>query len=117
MSENVAPATAPGKSGDVPGQPFLEEQRAKLRKLLEQKRVLEHQLAQQEDEIYKKETDYLDETPSGNIITGFDAYTKGAGAGAVRRRGGVNEGNRVFSRSSISFNANAVCSSSSRGEN
>src|SRR5205807_1245293 len=65
----------------------------------------------------KKETEYLEETPSGNIITGFESYTKGttggigggAAGGRSRRGGGVSEGNRVFSRSSVSFNANAVC--------
>lgn len=65
--------------------------------------------AQQEDTIYQKETEYLENTPSGNIITGFDNYTKGAGtAAAARRKTGLTEANRVFSRSSIAYNPNVV---------
>ena len=67
--------------------------------------------AAQEEAIYQKETDYLESTPSGNIITGFDNYTKGTtGAAAQRRKTGLTDANRVFSRSSISYNPNAVCS-------
>jgi hypothetical protein len=66
--------------------------------------------AAQEEAIYQKETDYLENTPNGNIITGFDNYTKGTtGAAAQRRKTGLTDANRVFSRSSISYNPNAVC--------
>lgn len=63
-----------------------------------------------EDDIYQKETEYLESTPHGNIITGFDSYTKGAGttAAAQRRRMGLTDQNRVFSRSSVSYNPNSV---------
>jgi hypothetical protein len=111
MSENVPPASAAvGTNGDVPGQPFYDKARAHLKDLLQKKRLLERNLAQQEESIYKKETDYLEDTPSGNIITGFEAYTKGSGSSAPgqRRRAAVQESNRVFSRSSISYNVNAV---------
>ena len=111
MAENVPPPnTAAGTNGDVPGQPFYDKARAHLKDLLNKKRLLERSLAQQEESIYKKETDYLEETPSGNIITGFEAYTKGSGSSAPgqRRRAAVQESNRVFSRSSISYNVKAV---------
>lgn len=111
MAENAPPAsTAVGANGDVPGQPFYDKARAHLKDLLQKKRLLERSLAQQEESIYKKETDYLEDTPSGNIITGFEAYTKGSGSSAPgqRRRAAVQESNRVFSRSSISYNVNAV---------
>jgi chromatin modification-related protein EAF6 len=63
----------------------------------------------QEDSIYQKETEYLESTPSGNIITGFDSYIKGTGgAAAQRRKTGLTDANRVFSRSSISYNSNGV---------
>lgn len=114
MSENVPPASAAaGTNGDVPGQPFYDKARQHLKDLLQKKRMLERSLALQEDSIFKKETDYLEDTPSGNIITGFEAYTKGSGSSAPgqRRRAAVQESNRVFSRSSISYNANAVSAS------
>lgn len=60
-----------------------------------------------EESIAQKETAYLDSTPSGNIITGFDNYMKGtSGAAAQRRKTGPAEQNRVFSRSSISYRPN-----------
>jgi chromatin modification-related protein EAF6 len=63
----------------------------------------------QEELIYQKETDYLENTPGGNIITGFDNYIKGGtGAAAQRRKTGLMDANRVFSRSSISYGANSV---------
>lgn len=68
-----------------------------------------HQAAE-EDSIYQKETEYLETTPAGNIVVGFDNYTKGTGnAAAARRKTGLTETNRVFSRSSVSYNANNVC--------
>lgn len=51
----------------------------------------------------------MENTPSGNIITGFDNYMKGiSGAGAQRRKTGPMEQNRVFSRSSVSYRPSTV---------
>ena len=60
-----------------------------------------------DDAIYKKETEYLEDTPYGNILIGFDNYIKGSSSsapGGGRRKTGVDDGNRVFSRSSIRYN-------------
>lgn len=110
MGENVPPAPAAGPNGDVPGQPFYEKGRQHLKDLLHKRQILMRSLAAQEEAIYKKETEYLEETPSGNIITGFDSYTKGTSSapGGGRRKAQVTDANRVFSRSSISYNMNAV---------
>lgn len=58
-----------------------------------------------------KEASYLESTPSGNIITGFDNYMKGtSSAAAQRRKAGSADQNRVFSKSSISYRPNnGVC--------
>ena len=49
MAENVPPPnTAAGTNGDVPGQPFYDKARAHLKDLLNKKRALERNLAQQE---------------------------------------------------------------------
>lgn len=62
-----------------------------------------------EETIYTKETEYLESTQAGNIMTGFDNYTKGTNAAAAqRRKGGNMEQHRVFTKSSISYNANAA---------
>lgn len=59
-----------------------------------------------ETKIADLEGRYLESTPGGNILTGFDNYTKGlTGAAAQRRKVGNAEQNRVFSRSSVSYNA------------
>jgi chromatin modification-related protein EAF6 len=73
--------------------------------------MVDHAQAATEDHILVKETEYLESTPSGNIITGFDNYTKGTTAAAAqRRKTGLADQNRVFSRSSVSYNAAAaVC--------
>lgn len=80
---------------------------ARVRDLVEKRRLLERRLTQVEDGIAQKESAYLESTPAGNIITGFDNYMKGtSGAAAQRRKAGPMEQNRVFSRSSISYRPN-----------
>jgi chromatin modification-related protein EAF6 len=76
-----------------------------------------------EAQLHAQETTYLEETSiAGNIIKGFDNYIKsstvgtasGGGGGTIsgaaaggamgaRRKAAVNESDRVFSRSSVSY--------------
>ncbi|KAK5657090.1 hypothetical protein OQA88_3618 [Cercophora sp. LCS_1] len=110
MTENGA---KPAGDAAAAGIPYYEKQRAHLKELIARRRTLEKRITNTEDSIYQKETEYLENTPSGNIITGFDNYTKGTGNAAnARRKTGLSEANRVFSRSSISYNANSVESTS-----
>ncbi|KAL2072813.1 hypothetical protein VTL71DRAFT_12156 [Oculimacula yallundae] len=104
MAENP-----PKPPADIPGQPFYDKTRLHLRSLLNKRREIEAKLQAQEADILKKETEYLDETPHGNIIIGFEGYTKGVSVvPGQRRRTVVVEGNRVFSRSSVSFGNGGV---------
>ncbi|KAM7202166.1 histone acetyltransferase subunit NuA4 domain containing protein [Rhypophila sp. PSN 637] len=90
------------------GIPYYEKQRQHLKDLINRRRALEKKITTIDESIYSKETDYLENTPSGNIIIGFDNYTKGtANAAASRRKTGLMDANRVFSRSSVSYNPNA----------
>lgn len=111
MAENVPP-NASGNAAvtaDQPGRPYYESLRATLRQTIEKKRKLDEQLANIEEQIFKAEGTYLEETAnSGNIVRGFDAWVKGVqvggrGAPDDRRRGRVREDDRIFSRSSVSF--------------
>ncbi|CAM1507067.1 Fc.00g067080.m01.CDS01 [Cosmosporella sp. VM-42] len=99
-----------GASSATEPQPTVAEYKkaqARVRDLVEKRKTLEKRLAQVEEGIAQKEITYLDSTPSGNIITGFDNYMKGqSGAAAQRRKVGPMEQNRVFSRSSISYRPN-----------
>ncbi|KAI1430096.1 histone acetyltransferase subunit NuA4-domain-containing protein [Xylaria sp. FL1777] len=107
MSENVQPATSSGAgaNGDQPGVAHYEKQRQYLKELLQNRKLIERQLVAQEQSILQKETEYLESTPYGNIITGFDGYIKGSSnATAQRKRNGMVDQNRIFSRSSISHN-------------
>ncbi|KAK8146988.1 hypothetical protein G3M48_002290 [Beauveria asiatica] len=98
-----------GGAGEGP-QPTMTEYKksqARVRELVEKRRLLERRLNQVEEGIIQKESAYLENTPSGNIITGFDNYMKGiSGAAAQRRKTGPMDQNRVFSRSSISYRPN-----------
>ncbi|KAI9770330.1 MAG: hypothetical protein M1840_003489 [Geoglossum simile] len=120
MSENAPLIAPPAPTEPARGTPYYEELRRKLRESLLKKRVLDKTLANLEDQIFRFENSYLEETTAGNIIRGFDSYIKGSsasssggagsssagGAGAVggsRRRALVNESDRVFSRSSSTY--------------
>ncbi|KEF59257.1 chromatin modification-like protein EAF6 [Exophiala aquamarina CBS 119918] len=127
MAENVPPATASkpaSASADRPGLPYYEKLRRDLRDTLQKKRLLDRNLAAIEDQIYRQESTYLEETSvAGNIVKGFDNYIKasavsaaassaggtvsgsavGGGLGAGRRKAVINETDRVFTRSSVSY--------------
>ncbi|KAI1431705.1 histone acetyltransferase subunit NuA4-domain-containing protein [Xylaria sp. CBS 124048] len=110
MSENFQPTAASGagaNNGDgQPGVAHYEKQRQILKELIQNRKLLERQLIAQDQAILLKETEYLENTPYGNIIAGFDGYIKGStsNATAQRKRSGLIDQNRIFSRSSISHN-------------
>lgn len=111
MAENIPPSTAqPTNSvADQPGRPYYESLRSQLRSTLEKKKKLDEQMAAMEEQIFKAEGNYLEETASsGNIVRGFDGWVKGVqvggrGSADDRRRGRVRDEDRVFSRSSVSW--------------
>ncbi|KAG8526945.1 uncharacterized protein KY384_008374 [Bacidia gigantensis] len=96
------------------GLPYYEKLRKDLRETLQKKRLLDKNMAAIEDQIYRYESSYLEETSAGNIIKGFDNYIKGTSTAPTassannvgtssRRKGGTMDADRIFSRSSVSF--------------
>ncbi|KJZ72656.1 hypothetical protein HIM_08015 [Hirsutella minnesotensis 3608] len=103
----MADNKAGGAAGAPPTMAEYKKSQARVRELVERRRTLERRLAQTEESIAQKETAYLESTPAGNIITGFENYMKGtSGAASQRRKAGSTEQSRVFSRSSISYRPN-----------
>ncbi|CAI7574727.1 unnamed protein product [Penicillium glandicola] len=99
------------------GLPYYEKLRRELRDTLQKKRLMDKSMAQLEDQIFRFEQSYLEETTAGNIIKGFDNYIKGSASGSSlgaaglglggmagsRRKAQVTDSDRVFSRSSSSY--------------
>lgn len=112
MAENSAMA-APSNGNGASNEPVnrekemaeYEKEKQQVKDLLQRRNQLTRSIANMDAKIADLETKYLESTPTGNILTGFDNYTKGVtGAAAQRRKAGTTEQNRVFSRSSISYN-------------
>jgi chromatin modification-related protein EAF6 len=67
-----------------------------------------------DQEIHTSETRYLEETTAGNIVKGWDNFAKGAsttlstgglsGGTSTRRKGGISDADRIFSKSSVAAN-------------
>ncbi|BDD63522.1 hypothetical protein MAP00_008400 [Monascus purpureus] len=153
MAENVPPASASAPNAQNTntntattttgptdpnasnrGLPYYEKLRRELRDTLQKKRLMDKSMAQLEDQIYRFEQSYLEETTAGNIIKGFDNYIKGStgtsafgggagsagslslagGSASARRKAQVVETDRVFSRSSASFMRDSPTPSSSQ---
>jgi chromatin modification-related protein EAF6 len=115
MAENAPPQPTTPSTGNAPtdssrGMPYYEKLRKDLRDALSKKRALDQQLTSLEDNIYRMESSYLEDTSnSGNIVKGFDLYMKAGATGgggmagggtATRRKGGTTDADRIFSRSS-----------------
>jgi chromatin modification-related protein EAF6 len=125
MGENAPPPTTTTSTDASRGIPYYEKLRRDLRESLQKKRTLDASIHSIEESIYRMETSYLEETGAGNIIKGFDNYIKGSAGGssagsggtligggmggggggtATRRKGGIGDADRIFSKSSASFN-------------
>ncbi|KAL4953012.1 histone acetyltransferase subunit NuA4-domain-containing protein, partial [Aspergillus filifer] len=131
-NENAPPDTRENPNQPANrGLPYYEKLRRELRDTLQKKRLMDKSMAQLEDQIYRFEQSYLEETTAGNIIKGFDNYIKGSstgssvGAGGIisagggggtssRRKAAVTDGDRVFSRSSASFMRDSPAPSSAQ---
>lgn len=78
----------------------------KLKKQLHQqiinKRNLDKELTQLEEDIFNKETQYFGNSTYGNIIKGFDNFTKGSSS-SNRKKIQFSDDDRIFSLSSSTY--------------
>ncbi|KAJ3053345.1 Chromatin modification- protein meaf6 [Rhizophlyctis rosea] len=79
---------------------MLAEAERELMELISRKKVVDKQLLELERKIFALETSYLDDTPYGNIIRGFDGYTNSR---TDKKRSYLNEADRLFSLSSATW--------------
>ena len=110
MAENTAPMA---NSDDATrGMPYYDRLRKNMKTSIKEKQDSEETLAKIEQSIWNKEGSYLDDTPAGNIMKGFDNYIKASGAPggsstgggtASRKKSTVSEQDRLFSRSSVGY--------------
>jgi len=112
--------------GAPAGKPYYDTLRTTLRATIASKRAIDEQLLITEENIYKLETNYLDDTSAaGNIIRGFDNWVKGVvvtsstggegGGNTLGRKraatvaqintnsGTVKDDDRIFSGSSVAW--------------
>ncbi|KAI5862167.1 NuA4-domain-containing protein [Durotheca rogersii] len=104
MAENIQPGIGAGDR-----QAALTEynrQRQTLKELLSKRKQQERHLHQLEQNIAEIETKYLANSRLGNIVKGFENYIKGTSSAAQRKQGEVKDEDYIWSRSSISYNAN-----------
>jgi chromatin modification-related protein EAF6 len=115
-----APASV--SNTDQPGRPYYESLRTELKNTLTKKRQLDEKLQRLNEDIYKMESSYLEDTNgAGNIVRGFDAWVKGVVVGGDKKsvddrkaRTRVRDEDRIFSQSSMSWiRVCAICISSS----
>ncbi|KAI8587338.1 hypothetical protein HDU89_005267 [Geranomyces variabilis] len=79
---------------------MLQEAERELQELLSRKKVVDRSLVDLERKIYLIEGSYLEETSNGNLVKGFSDYLN---SHATRKKTKLNEGDRLFSRSSVTY--------------
>ena len=79
---------------------YYEKLKKELKDLIAKKRVVDKNLNNLEENVYKHEGAYLEDTQHGNIIRGFDNYLKGS---VNRRKTTANDTDRLFSLSSATY--------------
>ncbi|ODV80969.1 NuA4-domain-containing protein [Suhomyces tanzawaensis NRRL Y-17324] len=68
------------------------------------KQELSSKLTQLEDSIYEKESDYFNESAYGNIVKGFENFSKTSGGGSSnKKRFQYSAEDHIFSLSSVNY--------------
>lgn len=77
--------------------------KSKLTQQILRKQELTAKLNNIEDSIYERELDYLGESAYGNIVKGFESFSKTSGGGSNKRRFQYSEDDHIFSLSSANY--------------
>ncbi|GEQ67666.1 hypothetical protein JCM33374_g1331 [Metschnikowia sp. JCM 33374] len=67
------------------------------------KKEIDAKLAELEESIYEKETEYFNDSTYGNIVKGFDNFAKGSSGGSNKRKLVITDEDHIFSMSSATF--------------
>lgn len=67
------------------------------------KQELDAKLMELEAQIYEKESDYFEESTYGNIVKGFENFSKISGGSGGKKRMNYTEDDHIFSLSSANF--------------
>lgn len=116
MAEGASTSKAAAQDEATRGRPHYEKLRRDLKMAIERKRAIDADIANLDQEISRAEDEYLETTSAaGNLIRGFDNYIKASGVAgaasvsasgpgtATRRKGGISDSDRIFSRSSVGW--------------
>lgn len=94
---------------------IYEDSRTELRELLAKREKLRAEIIEIGETLERQEAEYVDNNPTGNILQGWDGLLKGGSAEAKRRRTMAQESIKLFSRSHISYNPQAVAAAVAGG--
>lgn len=86
--------------------PSIEKYTALKNQLTQQilkKQELDSKLSKLEDSIYDKENEYFNESIYGNIVKGFQNFTKTNTSGSNKRRITYTDSDHIFSLSSVNY--------------
>jgi chromatin modification-related protein EAF6 len=77
--------------------------KARLIQQIVRKQELDDKLSALEDAIYEKENEYFAESAYGNIVKGFDNFTRASTGGSHKKRIHYTDEDHIFSLSSATF--------------
>lgn len=97
------PTKAPKMSKKEPSIDQYTKLKNDLTRLILKKKEIDAKLAELEETIYEKETDYFNESTYGNIVKGFDNFSKGSSGGNNKRKLVITDEDHIFSMSSATF--------------
>lgn len=97
-------STTGNTSLDTPSIDKYTEVKNQLTEQILKKQELTAKLTAIEDSIYEKETDYFNESTYGNIVKGFENFSKtSGGGGSNKRRYQYTDDDHIFSLSSVNY--------------